>query len=93
METEIHDEVLLAPSIMINIGTNVGPFKNPHDQYANTGSFYTYQGTHHTNNVQQFGAKGDVQIRRSPDGFLVVPERLLIGSKTIKEFIGERKPS
>ena len=49
METEIHDEVLLAPSIMINIGTNVGPFKNPHDQYVNTGSFYTYQGTHHTN--------------------------------------------
>ena len=52
-------------------------------------------------NVRQFGAKGDVQIRRSPDGFLVVPERLLIGSKTvpeatretIKEFIGERKPS
>ena len=66
-----------------------------YDQYGV--SFYTYQGTHHTNNVQQFGAKGDVQIRRSPDGFLVVPEHLLFGSKTFaektQEFIGERKPS
>ena len=97
METQIHDDVLLAPSIMINIGTNVGPVM------TNTASVFTHirahiiQTTHHTNNVQQFGAKGDVQIRRSPDGFLVVPEHLLFGSKTFaektEEFIGERKPS
>ena len=44
-------------------------------------------------NVRQFGAKGDVQIRRSPDGLLVFPEHVLFGSKTLAEKIGERKTS
>ena len=88
METQIHDDVLLAPSIMINIGTNVGPVM------TNTASVFTHIRAHIIQtNVRQFGAKGDVQIRRSPDGLLVFPEHVLFGSKTLAEKIGERKTS
>ena len=40
METQIHDDVLLAPSIMINIGTNVGPVM------TNTASVFTHVRAH-----------------------------------------------
>ena len=52
---------------------------------------YTNQDTHHTNDVHQLGAKGDVQLRRGPDGYLIVPEKTKFGSKTLSEYIVQSK--
>lgn len=36
------------------------------------------------------GAKGDVQIGRSPDGDLVLPQKLKLGHETFLDFVGNR---
>ena len=65
---------------------------------------YTYQDTQ-INDIQQLGADGDVQIRRSIDGFMLVPKKFKVGNQTIgeiskevskqvsKQVIAESKPS
>ena len=64
----------------------------PHrDQYGVT--FCTHTRTHRTNDIHQLGANEDVQIRRGPGGYLVLPKNLKIGSKKITDFIVESKCS
>ena len=69
-----------------------------HDQYGV--GLSTYQDTQ-INDIQQLGADGDVQIRRSIDGFMLVPKKFKVGGQTIgeiskevsKQVIAESKPS
>lgn len=44
-------------------------------------------GHTHTNDVHQLGAKGDVKIGRSPDGYLMLPEKTKFGTETILELM------